>query len=121
MQPRAVPALLRLSRCHHTTATSPLFRKLLYRCHHRGMVENELILTSFLRARFSRLYGEDVGLLEQLLDEPDPSLYRWFTGAAPAAPLYEGSLLLRAIQEHTRTMSASREPAVLTAQSDSCL
>lgn len=83
--------------------TDPLFRKLLYRCNHRGMLENELILTSYLQKHYTDLSEMDVVLFERLLDEPDPSIYRWFTGAAEADMEYRGSQLLKSIQTHLKS------------------
>lgn len=77
----------------------------MYRCNHRGMVENEIILTSFMEGNFFQLEESEVGLLERLLDEPDPAIYKWFTKAVEAEPEYRESRLLRAIQEHTRSMN----------------
>lgn len=68
------------------------------------MVENEIILTSFIQKAYIAMGEGELVQFERLLDEPDPSIYRWFTGAAPAGQEYRGTLLLQAIQEHTRSM-----------------
>lgn len=84
--------------------TDPLYRKLLYRSNHRGMVENEIILTSFIENNYTKLSESDVGLYERLLDEPDPSIYKWFTGSQEAESDYRHTSLLDSIRSWTRTM-----------------
>lgn len=68
-------------------------------------MENEIILTSFIEKTFTILEEHEVAMLERLLDEPDPAMYKWFTKAVEAEPEYQGTRLLQAIQEHTRTMT----------------
>ncbi len=79
---------------------SDLYRKLLYRANHRGMLENEIILTSFIKERFSELDGDQMKLLERLLDEPDPQMFKWFTGSAQPAPQYSDTILFKSIRDH---------------------
>jgi len=69
------------------------------------MVENEIILTSFVKERFQDLSQSEVGLLERLLDEPDPAIFKWFNGTKPPDHAYEDSSLLNRIVAHTRSMN----------------
>jgi len=59
-----------------------LRRKLKWRCLERGMVENEIILRSFIKDHLSLMNEEDLRKFEVLLDAPDPDLYQWFSGTS---------------------------------------
>eukprot|EP01128_Nolandella_sp_AFSM9_P003807 TRINITY_DN1679_c0_g1_i1.p1 TRINITY_DN1679_c0_g1~~TRINITY_DN1679_c0_g1_i1.p1 ORF type:complete len:167 (-),score=33.91 TRINITY_DN1679_c0_g1_i1:84-563(-) len=74
------------------TATDPLDsyrRKLKWRCMERGMVENELILKPFALKHLPLMNEEQLKEFEVYLDEPDPLVWKWFTGAADYPAEYE--------------------------------
>lgn len=56
-------------------------KRLWYKANHRGTKEADLILTRGIQPFLERsLSKEEVGLLNQLLDLPDPVLMDWLLG-----------------------------------------
>jgi antitoxin CptB len=49
----------------------------------RGLREMDLILRDFSHRHLATLSDPDLDLYEALLEEPDPDLLAWITGAAP--------------------------------------
>jgi antitoxin CptB len=70
-------------------------KRLLFRCWHRGTREMDLILGRFADAEIAGLTNEELGLLEQLIEVPEPDLYAALTGNVPLAPEYASALLDR--------------------------
>jgi antitoxin CptB len=70
-------------------------KRLLFRCWHRGTREMDLILGRFADAEIVGLTDEELGLLEQLIEVPEPDLYAALTGNVPLAPEYASALLDR--------------------------
>lgn len=72
------------------TAIETRIKRALYRAHHRGTKELDLILGRFAEAELGRLDDADLVVFEQLLGLPDPEIDRWIKGeqAPPAlAPM----------------------------------
>ena len=72
-------------------------KRALYRAHHRGTKEMDLILGGFADAEVSRLSEGEVSVFEALLALPDPEIDRMVKGAEPPP---EFALLLQAIRRH---------------------
>ncbi len=70
-------------------------KRLLFRCWHRGTREMDLILGRFADAEIATLRDDEVGVLERLIEVPDPDLYAALTGDRPIAPEYAGALFDR--------------------------
>jgi antitoxin CptB len=70
-------------------------KRLLFRCWHRGTREMDMILGRFADAEIVGLTDEELGLLEQLIEVPEPDLYAALTGNVPLAPEYASALLDR--------------------------
>src|ERR1700712_5153518 len=66
-------------------------KRLLFRCWHRGTREMDLILGRFADAEIAGLTNEELGLLEQLIEVPEPDLYAALTGNVPLAPEYSSA------------------------------
>jgi antitoxin CptB len=49
-------------------------RRMLFRAWHRGMREMDLILGRFADGNISRLSEHEIGLLEALMEMPDPDI-----------------------------------------------
>src|SRR5690625_2247879 len=62
-------------------------KKLRWRSWHRGTREMDLLVGGFADAHLDKMSEEQLERFEQLLDMPDPDLYRWLVGreAPPAA------------------------------------
>jgi antitoxin CptB len=70
-------------------------KRLLFRCWHRGTREMDLILGRFADAEIAGLTDVELGLLEQLIEVPEPDLYAALTGNVPLAPEYASALFDR--------------------------
>ena len=70
-------------------------KRLLFRCWHRGTREMDLILGRFADAEIAGLTNDELGLLEQLIEVPEPDLYAALTGNVPLAPEYASALFDR--------------------------
>ncbi len=72
-------------------------KRALYRAHHRGTKEMDLILGGFADVELSRFSDDEITAFEMLLALPDPEIDRMIKGAEPAPDLV---CLLQAIQRH---------------------
>ncbi len=68
-------------------------KRLRYRCSHRGTRELDLIFARFADAHLSRLNPDQLDLLEALLANPDPEIYRWISGGAPVPAAFDGEIM----------------------------
>ena len=84
------------------TAIETRIKRALYRAHHRGTKELDLILGRFAEAELGRL--DDAGLVafEQLLGLPDPEIDRWIRGEQAPPAL---SPMIGLIRRHHRLES----------------
>jgi antitoxin CptB len=69
-------------------------KRLLFRCWHRGTREMDLILGRFADAHIATLGDDEVAVLEQLLDMPDPELFSIASGVL-APPPFAAELFAR--------------------------
>ncbi|NJM35378.1 MAG: succinate dehydrogenase assembly factor 2 [Rhodomicrobium sp.] len=72
------------------TITDSRIKRALYRAHHRGTKELDLILGRFADAELAALDANELTDFEHLLALPDPDIDRWVKGAEPppgVAPL----------------------------------
>lgn len=75
-------------------------RRMLFRAWHRGMREMDLILGRFADGHVSRLSEHEIGLLEALMEMPDPDIYGWITGAIPTPAEFDTPLLKKICDFH---------------------
>ena len=54
-------------------------KKLLFKASHRGTKEMDIILGSFAEKNLETMSEENLKLFEEILEIPDPDLYKWFT------------------------------------------
>jgi antitoxin CptB len=73
-------------------------KRALYRAHHRGTKEMDIILGSFADAEVAQLSETDMTLFEVLLALPDPDIDRMVKGAQPPPDL--ARLMMRIRQHH---------------------
>ena len=57
----------------------PRRKRLLYRCQHCGMKENDILLGRFAGAHIGGLSEQQMDQLEALLQQGDHDLYNWIT------------------------------------------
>jgi antitoxin CptB len=55
-------------------------RRILFRAWHRGMREMDLIMGRFADATIHELTDADLDEFENLMQAPDPEVYRWIVG-----------------------------------------
>lgn len=84
------------------TAIETRMKRALYRAHHRGTKEMDLVLGNFADAELVRL--DDAGLVafEELLALPDPEIDRWIKGEQAPLAL---SPMIGLIRRHHRLES----------------
>lgn len=68
--------------------------RLRLRSMRRGIREMDLILQDFATRELARLEPSELDAYEALLEEPDPDIFAWITGAAPT-PARHNALLTR--------------------------
>ena len=71
--------------------TPERWNRIVWRCR-RGMLENDIVLTSYLEARGRLLTEDELGMLDRLLELPDNELWDIIAGRrqpadASVAPL----------------------------------
>tara|TARA_X000001036_G_scaffold183493_1_gene173467 strand:+ start:2085 stop:2321 length:237 start_codon:yes stop_codon:yes gene_type:complete len=54
-------------------------KKLLFKASHRGTKEMDIILGNFAKKNLESIDIDNLKLFEELLEIPDPDLYKWFT------------------------------------------
>ena len=54
-------------------------KKLLFKASHRGTKEMDIILGNFAKKNLDSMNNDNLKLFEELLEFPDPDLYKWFT------------------------------------------
>jgi antitoxin CptB len=77
-------------------------RRLLFRSWHRGIREMDLIMGRFADAHLASLSDGELDAYERLIEVPDPDLYAWISGEAPAPAEYQTALLKRLRDFHFR-------------------
>ncbi len=68
-------------------------KRLLYRCQHCGMKENDILLGRFAASHMADLEDADVGRLEAMLEAGDNDLYDWITGKATVPAAHDHALM----------------------------
>ena len=61
-------------------------KKLLFKASHRGTKEMDIILGSFAEKNLETMNEENLKLFEEILEIPDPDLYKWFTSEDVSIP-----------------------------------
>lgn len=84
-----------------TETTEDRKKRLHYQSHHRGQVENDLLLGRFARQHLQGLEGERLDAYESLLGEADVDIWAWVTGMQPLPARHDNEVfaLLRAEAE----------------------
>jgi antitoxin CptB len=77
-------------------------RRLLFRSWHRGIREMDLIMGRFADAHLVALSDRDLDAFERLIEVPDPELYAWISGEAPAPTDHDTPLFRRLRDFHLR-------------------
>lgn len=70
-------------------------RRLLFRSWHRGIREVDLILGRFADAHIGELSEAELDDYERLIENPDPDLLNWVTGASAMPAVYDTAMFRR--------------------------
>ena len=71
----------------------PRRKKLLFRCNHRGTMENDTLLGGFAAKHVGDLTDPQLAALEVLLDESDNDIYNWIVGKEPMPAAHDNDLM----------------------------
>ena len=75
------------------TAMDSRRKRLLFRCNHRGMKENDFLLGNFTAKHVKELTNLQIVSLETLLDESDNDIYNWIIGKEPLPDAHNHDLM----------------------------
>jgi len=73
--------------------TDTMRKRLLFKCKHMGMVENDIIFGDFAESRLADLGDEQLQRLEIMLKENDVELLEWVTGEKPPPPVHDNDVM----------------------------
>ena len=80
-------------------------KRLWYKASHRGTKEADLILTRAIQPFLEKpLSEEEIGLLDQLLDLPDPVLMDWLLADGDVPKELPQHPFWKAFQQHLRSL-----------------
>ncbi len=71
----------------------PRRKRLLFRCCHMGMVENDIIFGRFAKAHLCHLSDGQVGRLEKLIKQSDNDLFNWISGKKAIPPAHDHDIM----------------------------
>lgn len=70
-------------------------KRLLFRSWHRGMREMDYVLGHFANETIADMSEADLDSFEQLMQVPDPDMYKWLSGTQPTPPNWDTELVQR--------------------------
>ncbi len=77
------------------TELSPRRRRLIFRAHHRGTKEADLMVGRFVTRHIAVFSEAELDALEAVLDFQDPDLTDWLTGRLPIPDSHASPMLAR--------------------------
>lgn len=69
------------------------FKRLLFRAHHMGSNENDILFGRFAARRLSDFTPEQLDRFEQLLGQTDSDLFDWVTGKSPVPDEFDHDVM----------------------------
>ena len=82
-----------------TESLSPRRRRLLFRAHHRGTKEADLMIGRFVARSIAEFSESELDELEAVLEYPDVDLADWLSGRRPIPPECRTPMLDRMAEE----------------------
>ena len=79
-------------------------KRLLFRSNRRGTRESDFIVGGFARQHVAAMGADQIARFEALLEQSDPELMAWITGARPV-PAEWDSDVMRLLQDFKNTLS----------------
>ncbi|KAI0077343.1 DUF339-domain-containing protein [Panus rudis PR-1116 ss-1] len=98
--PENAPAPPRLERPNESVET--MRARLVYQSRKRGMLENDLLLSTFARERLGEMDREELVEFDRLMDELDWDIYYWVTGKKTPPERWQNSSVLEKLRQHVR-------------------
>jgi succinate dehydrogenase assembly factor 2 len=89
-----------IDRSHETPAVTRA--RLLYQSRKRGILETDLLLSTFAKKNLATMSEADMKEYDKLLDEPDWEIYYWATQRKPAPEEWKDSRILGRLKEHVK-------------------
>lgn len=81
------------------SATDTRRRRLIFRAHHRGTKEADLMIGGFVSRSIAAMTDAELDALEAILELPDVELSDWLTGRVPVPPELRTPLMERMLVE----------------------
>lgn len=71
------------------------FFRLFYQSRKRGMLENDLLLSTFAAKYLKKMTAEQIAMYDTLINKPsnDWDIYNWALGSKPTPPEYENEIM----------------------------
>ncbi|CAL1699642.1 unnamed protein product [Somion occarium] len=98
--PADSPPPPRLERYNETTER--MRARLVYQSRKRGMLENDLLLSTFAGEKLGSMDREELAEFDRLMDEPDWDIYYWATEKKVPPERWQNSPLLEKLRAHVR-------------------
>ena len=89
-----------------TANLDPRRRKMLFRAWHRGMREMDILMGQFADAKLPEMADADLDAFEELMEAPDPEIFKWLTDALPVPAEYDTPLFhkLKSYHDHDKPL-----------------
>ena len=76
--------------------------RLVYQARKRGMLEGDLLLSTFARDNLATMSHEELLEFDKMLDEPDWDIYYWSIEKRHPPERWAGTKLLEQLKKHAR-------------------
>ncbi len=73
-------------------------KRLMFRAHHMGMNENDLIFGQFAEAFLSDMSAAQLDRFEELIAQNDSDLFSWVSGREPVPPRFDHDVTRQLLQ-----------------------
>ncbi|CAO3648177.1 Flavinator of succinate dehydrogenase-domain-containing protein [Mucor lusitanicus] len=77
-------------------------RRLTYQSRKRGILETDLLLSTFAKVWLPQFNREQLEEYDKLLDEPDWDIFYWSTNKKPVPQKWQNSKVLEMITQHAK-------------------
>lgn len=85
-----------------TETTEDRKKRLFYQSHHRGQVENDLLLGRFAREHLQGMDDATLDAYERFLGEADVDIWAWITGMQPLPARHDNAVFAMIQAEASR-------------------
>ena len=82
----------------------PIIKRLWYKSTKTGILENDILLSSFARSNLINLSSQELTIYERLLYENDWNIFHWAMKQKTPPEFYGETSLMRKLQEHAEIL-----------------